>query len=198
MVELTLELGIVIAAWVVSLFVAVFAVPRLVAPRARKAWTDWLMSDDAKPYMDRLAERVEVRMEPRLNAFEERLNEPVQIDLEPIVAMVTDSLTPRLREEVDRVRAFIDGKIGYVRKIGKNMGEAVAEVTGEAVAQEAAGGAIESELFGELDGMLNDAEWVQSHKVAAFGLRLLKREVEGGGRGVTGRRTGYRPGYARR
>src|SRR5712691_1793358 len=96
-----------------------------------KFWKTWLMSKDADSYIDRVADRaadqVAAKLEPRLTAFEERLAAPVQIDLQPIVAMVTADMLPKVRDEVDRVRAFIDGKIGWVKKVGKGMGEAVTE-----------------------------------------------------------------------
>src|SRR5207245_5089311 len=178
-------LGLVIGLWLVA---------RKAGQWARRDWTAWLESDDSLPYMDRVAERVEAKMEPRLTAFEERIGAPVQIDLEPIVAMVTNAVVPKVKEEIERVRAVIDGKIGWARKVGKNVGEALAERVGEEVAQEAGVSGAEGELLAELDGMLQDQAWVAEHKVAAFGLRLLKKEYisEQGGSGLTlqGRRGG--------
>lgn len=207
---------VVVVAWLVSLFIAIFAVPRLVAPKAREAWTTWLMSEAADPYMDRLAERVTARlpdfpdiptvaqvseavmeaMEPRLSGFEERINQPVQLDLLPIVALVEDRLTPKFTDVQEKVRAFIDGKIGWARQVKQGMGEAVAERVGEAAAEAAGLDSTESEIMGELEGMLADAEWVKAHRAAAFGLRILRKEIgKGGGGPVTLTKSRSKPGW---
>src|SRR2546425_489876 len=106
-----------------------------------KFWKTWLMSKDADAYIDRVADRaadqVAAKLEPRLTAFEERLSAPVQIDLAPIVQMVSAEIVPKVKEEIERVRAVIDGKIGWVRKVGKQTGEVIAEAVGDGVLEEA-------------------------------------------------------------
>lgn len=194
MVELTLELTVVVIAWLISLFIAIFAVPRLVAPKAREAWTNWLMSKDAEPYMDRVAERVAAKMEPRLNAFDERLNEPVQIDLLPIVALVEERLGPKFTETSEKVRAFIDGKLGWAKRVAGDTGNAIAERLGEKAVAEAGMDPVVAEGLGEIDAALSDSEWVKEHRVAAFGLRAIRRQMAGettftrGGTGYRNRR----------
>jgi len=193
------EIAVLAAAWVLSLVWGLLIVARRAGKLGVRFWTAWLMSKEADPYMDRVAERVMVKMEPRLSGFEDRINQPVQLDLLPIVAMVEDRLAPRFASEVDRVRTFIDGKIGWVKKVGKETGEFVAERAGEAALAEAGIDPAESELLGELEATLADKEWVAEHRAGAFGLRLLKREwaKSKGGITLTGR-SGYNPGRRRR
>jgi len=185
LVEITFEAIVIVAAWLVSLIVAIFAVPRLVAPKARKAWTDWLMSEESEPYLDRVADRVSAKMEPRLMAFEERLAQPVDINLAPIVAMVTESVVPKVKDEVEKVRAVIDGKLGFARKVAKGAGEAITE----ALAEEAAANAdpAEAEIVNYIEELLGDKEWTKEHPAAAIGLRILKKQggvtLQGGGAG---------------
>ena len=52
----------------------------------------------------------------------------------------------------------------------------------------------EANIMGHLENMLNDSEWTKKHPGAAFGLRLLKRQVAGEeGGGLTLQRRG-KPG----
>mgnify|MGYP001598744308 CR=1 FL=1 len=174
LVEVTLEAAIIAVAWFVSLLVAILVVPRLAGKKARAAWTAWLMSPEADPYLDRVADRVEAKMEPRLMAFEEQLGQPIQLDLAPIVAMVTESVVPRVKEEVEKVRAVIDGKLGFARKVAKGAGEAITE----AIAEEAAANVdpAEAEIVNYIDELIGDKEWTKEHPAAAIGLRILKRQ----------------------
>jgi len=196
LVEVDLTVAIVVAAWFVSLFVAIFAVPRLAGKKARMAWTAWLLSPDAEPYMDRLADRVMAKMEPRLTGFEDRLNQPVDINLQPIVAMVTESVVPRVKEEVAKVREVIDGKLGFARKVAKGAGEALTEAIGEQALEAAGVDPAEAEIVNYIDGLLEDKEWTKEHPAAAIGLRILKRQggavtLQGGSSGGF-RRTRFR------
>lgn len=173
MVELSLELGVVVIAWLVSLFIAIFAVPRLVAPKAREAWTNWLMSEESEPYMDRVAERVMVKMEPRLTGFEERLAAPVELNLDPIVSLVVEGVIPRVKEEVDKVRQSVDGHLGFLKKVGNQAGEAVAEIVGHETLSRAGVDPAQAVLKKRLGALLKDEAWVKAHPAGAIGLEIL-------------------------
>ena len=156
-----------------------------------KFWKTWLMSKDADTYIDRVAGRaadqVAAKLESRLTAFEERLSAPVQLDLAPIVEMVTASVVPRVTSEIEGIRAWLDGKIGWVRKVGKQTGDVIAEAVGEGALEEAGIDPDGASMMGSMENMLNDSEWCKKHPGAAFGLRLLKKKFgEGeGGEGIT-------------
>jgi len=170
---MTLEAIVIVLAWFVSLIVAVLVVPRLAGKKGVQFWTAWLMSPAAEPYIDKVADRVEAKMEPRLMAFEERLGEPVQIDLVPIVGMVTESLVPRVKEEVDKVRSAVDGHLGFLKKVGNQAGEIVAEVVGEEALARTGVDPAQAVLRNRLGALLKDQEWVKAHPAGALGLEIL-------------------------
>src|SRR3989442_937574 len=124
-----------------------------------KFWKTWLMSKDADTYIDRVAGRaadqVAAKLESRLTAFEERLSAPVQLDLAPIVEMVTASVVPRVTSEIEGIRAWLDGKIGWVRKVGKQTGDVIAEAVGEGALEEAGIDPDGASLMGSMENMLN-------------------------------------------
>ena len=186
---------VVIVAWFISLFVALKIVPILAGKKSKDRLVEFLSSKDSEPLWDKAAERVMIKMEPRLMDFEERLAQPVELDLAPIVAMVTESVVPRVKEEVEKVRAVIDGKLGWARKVAKSTGEAVLE----GIAEEAAHNMdpTEAEIVNYIDELIGDKEWTKDHPAAAIGLRILKKQgsitLQRGGSG-----TSFRRSYRRR
>jgi len=175
-------LGLVIGLWLVA---------KRAGRMARRDWTAWLESEEALPYLDRVADRTAAKMEPRLSAFEERLAQPVQIDFSQVVEQVRGPVI----DEVARLRAFIDGKVGWFKKVGKGVGEAVAEGAGDLALREAGIDGEGSEILGELDRLLSDRDWTEEHRAAAFGLRLLKRQLSQDGGTLSLTRGGsYKPG----
>jgi len=187
---------------VLGLVIALIVVARVV----RKQWTSWLRSKEADPYLDRVAEHVIAMLppmpkvpstedflraiEPRLQGFEDRLAQPVEVDLAPIVQMVTQSVVPQIEEKVATIRSVIEGKIGWIRKVGKQTGEAIAEVAGNEALEEAGIDPGDADMMGSLENMLNDSEWTKAHPGAAFGLRLLKKQLGNSSEGVTLQRRG--------
>src|SRR5439155_18690702 len=100
------EIGVLAGAWLFSLLWGLYIVARQAGKIGVKRWTEWLMSKDSEPYMDRLAERVIKKLPPvaipqlpkvptteeivgafdeRLEEIEEQLSKPVDVDLGPIV-----------------------------------------------------------------------------------------------------------------
>lgn len=178
-----MEAAIIAVAWLVSLFVALFIVPKLAGKKSKDRLVAFLSSEDSDPLWDKAADRVMVKIEPRLSGFEDRLNQPIQLDLAPIVAQVTANVG----EQVEKVRAVIDGKLGWARKVAKQGGEAVAEAIGEQAAEAAGLDPAQAEIVDYMDGLLDDKEWTKAHPAAAVGLRILKRQgqvtLKGGGSG---------------
>ena len=174
--ELDLVGVVVVVAWVVSLLVALLAVPRLAGRKSRTALVEFLTSEESEPLWDKAAERVMVRFEPRLSDVEKRFSQPIQFDMGPVVEEVTE----RVVAEVDRVRATIDGHLGWMKRIGKETGEAVAELVGEEAMKESGLGR-EAAIQAKLMGLTLDPKWTKAHPVAAFGLDLLKEEYKGRG-----------------
>lgn len=186
-------LGLVIGLWLVA---------RKAGQWARRDWTAWLESPEADPYLDRVADHVIAKIkvpktedfmaaiEPRLQGFEDRLAQPVEVDLVPIVELVSASVVPKIRDEVTAIRSVIEGKIGWIRKVGKQTGEAIAEVAGNEALEEAGIDPDDADMVGSLENMLNDSEWVKKHPGAAFGLRLLKKQLGNSSEGITLQRRG--------
>lgn len=164
----------------------------VVARAARKQWTDWLMSKEADPYMDRLAARVLAKLppmpkvpttddfmaaiEPRIQGLEERISQPIDLDLGPIVKEVTENVT----REVDKVRAVIDGKIGWEKKVEKQTAEVIADQLSreamEARGIDPNGG--QARLYKRLKDLMSDGKWQKEHPAAAAGVDALLGEME--------------------
>jgi hypothetical protein len=167
MVELTPELAVVVVAWLVSLFIAIFAVPRLVAPKAREAWTSWLMSKDAEPYMDRLAARVEARLLPKLEEMK-----TVSINAGPMVAELKAELLPELLQKVESVRTWVSSKLGLTIRGLKDLGEDAIEAVGKEVLDEADPNDVLRAQLASLKVVDPD-----KHPYAAAGLAYLKAQL---------------------
>jgi len=193
-------LGLVIGLWLVA---------KAAGRRALRGWTVWLESKDADPYLDRMAQRVIAKIpaypvipeipkvddfleaiEPRLQGFEERLNQPIQLDLDPVI----DKVTGNVIAEVDKIRAVIDGKIGFFKKVGAGVGEAATEHVMEQVALQAGVDPTQAQILGELEALLGDPAWVKAHPAAAVGLRILKANSRGGQLALTSGSGSYSPG----
>ena len=221
-VELTLELAVVVVAWLVSLFIAIFAVPRLVAPKAREAWTTWLMSPASEPYMDKVADRVIAKlpkfpdteavsesvmkaMEPRLSGLEERIASVGDVTIDPsgLVQHVRDVVVPEVRQEIDKLRSWWEGKRGVLVKGMKDLGEGVTEIVGEDALAEVVGSEGVTQMMRwehRLTEIGIDEEWKKGHKAAAVGLDIVRDMFAGDARGTLTRRggSGFSPGRRRR
>lgn len=156
-----------------------FVVAYMAGKKSKKALVGYLTSEESDELWDRQTQKVMDAMEPRLAEFEARLDEPIKIDFAPVVAEVSGNVST----EVDKIRAVIDGKLGWVRKVGKQTGEAVAEEAAGLALKEAGIDTGVASLLGELDALLGDRAWVKEHPAAAVGLRLIKAR---GGDGLTG------------
>lgn len=186
MVELTLELGVVVIAWLVSLVVALYAVPRLAGKKSEDRLVAFLTSDKAEPLWDKAAERVALRMEPKLADLSK-----VSIDAAPIVAAVMQGLGPNLEDRFDKLRAWFDGKKGAVSRALQDLGEGALE-----------GAAAEAAERGELSmedllaqGLTVDPEWAKRHPYAMTGLRYLQRQyLSNPGSGTQSKSRANRPG----
>ncbi len=183
-----------------GLAIGIFVVARIAARRAKEEWTAWLMSKDSEPYMDKLAARVikqlpappvippfpkipttddfMEKIEPRIQGLEERISQPLDLDLGPIVKEVTENVI----KEVDKVRAVIDGKLGWEKKIEKQTGEAIAEQIIEAKMEGAGinprGG--QGVLYKRFKALLQDGKWTKEHPAAAAGIDAIVAEMETG------------------
>ncbi len=169
---------------ILGLVIALLVVSRVV----RKQWTSWLQSKEADPYLDRVGERVVAKLpsmpkvpttedfmeaiEPRLQGFEDVINKPLDLDLGPITREVID--------EVSKIRSQIEGHLGFLKKVGKNVGEAVVEEAGNEALQNAGidphGG--QAVLMKKLGLLLQDEKWVTEHRAAAIGLEALQAEMK--------------------
>ena len=169
---------------ILGLVIALLVVSRVV----RKQWTNWLQSKEADPYLDRVGERVVAKLpsmpkvpttedfmeaiEPRLQGFEDVINKPLDLDLGPITREVID--------EVSKIRSQIEGHLGFLKKVGKNVGETVVEEAGNEALQAAGidphGG--QAVLMKKLGLLLQDEKWVTEHRAAAIGLEALQAEMK--------------------
>ena len=183
-----------------GLLIGVLVVARIAARRAKVEWTTWLMSKDAEPYMDKLALRVIKQLpsapvippfppipkvedfmeaiEPRIAGLEERINQPIDLDLGPIVKEVTENVV----REVDKVRAVIDGKIGYLAKVEKQGGEAIAqEVVNQAMEDRGINpNGAQGRLYKRLKALMADSKWQKANPAAAAGVDAVLGEMEEG------------------
>ncbi|SRR6266511_1894211 len=174
-----------------GLAIGVLVVARIAARRAKVEWTTWLMSKEAEPYMEKLAEVVIKKLpaipstdsfmekiEPRIQGLEERISQPLDLDLGPIVKEVTENVV----KEVDKIRAVIDGKLGWEKKIEKQTGEAIVEQVVEAKMEAAGinprGG--QGVLYKRFKALLQDGKWVKEHPAAAAGIDAIVAEMETG------------------
>jgi len=169
---------------ILGLVIALLVVSRVV----RKQWTNWLRSKEADPYLDRVADRVIAKLpsmpkvpttedfmeaiEPRLQGFEDVINKPLDLDLGPITREIVD--------EVAKISSRIEGHLGFMKKVGKNVGEAVVEEAGNEALQAAGidphGG--QAVLMKKLGLLLQDEKWVTEHRAAAIGLEALQAEMK--------------------
>lgn len=170
---------------ILGVVIALIVVARVV----RKQWTTWLMSKESEPYMDRVADRVIAKapkvpstddfleaIEPRISGLEERINEPIQLDLDPVIMKVTENV----RVEVDKIRAVIDGKTGWMKKIEKQTDEVIAQ-EGANIVMEAKGlSAGQRRLYTRFKAMLADTKWTKANPAAAAGLDAIVAEFEQG------------------
>jgi len=167
-------LGVVIALGIVSWVV-------------RRQNEKWLDSEKGKRYMDKLADHVIAKLpplpttekfmeaiEPRISGLEERINEPIQLDLAPIVKEVTGNVIA----EVDRIRAVIDGKMGWLAKVDKKTGEAIAEQVGGAVLEQSGMSPGQQRIYKRFKALLADAKWQKENPAAAAGIDALVAEME--------------------
>lgn len=185
---------IVVIAWFVSLAVAIFAVPRL----ARGRLVDFLDSEKSDPLWDRAAERVMVKLEPRITEMEGKIpGGDIQLDPNSLVAAVSATLMPQVRDEIERVRATIDGHMGWLKNVGKNTGEAVATAAANGALVQAGVSPEAASVLGELDALLSDEAWVKENRAAAVGLRLIKSRATAEISGSSAS-SGYAPGHKRR
>lgn len=170
--------------------------------RSKRALVSYLRSEDSNELWDKAAERVMVKFEPRIMDLEAKIPQgEIQLDTSSLVAAVKAQLVPDVRAEVDKVRAVIDGKLGFARKALKATGEAVAEAAGLEAAE--AAGLDESDpsamLKARLASLRLDDEWVKEHPLAAVGLDILRAQMAPG-QGLAGTITlgrgglGYAPG----
>lgn len=187
---------------ILGVLIGLALVARYAGRNSKKALVDYLTSEESDGLWDRqtakvtaalepriakleariprvdpeaLGESLMKKLEPRISGLESRIAEPIQLDLAPVVEQVTANV----RAEVDRVRADLDGRLGYLKKMGKQAGEAVTDLAIEG-AMKAAGVdpshpavALQTELL----ALLEDPKWVKEHPAGAAGLRLLRSQV---------------------
>jgi len=174
-----------------GLAIGVLVVARIAARRAKVEWTTWLMSKDAEPYMDKLALRVinklpaiptteafMEKIEPRIQGLEDRISQPLDLDLGPIVKEVTQNVVT----EVDRIRAVIDGKMGWAAKVEKQTNELIASEVGQEVMESALSSLSpgQRKLYTRFKSYLADEKWVKANPAAAVGAEALIAEFESG------------------
>lgn len=163
--------------------------------RSKKALVAYLESAESEPLWEKQTETIMGKLEPRIQEVEAKIPiGDVQLDSQSLVDTVSASLMPQVRAEIEKVRAMIDGKLGFARKVAKGTGEAVAEAIGERALQEAGVNPAEAELYSYLDGLLEDKAWAKAHPGAAIGLRLIKRETAGAVPGMGRAQATYSPG----
>lgn len=120
--------------------------------------------------------RIQTQIEDQLKTLKADL-ETVTIEPGGLVEQVRAELLPAVTEKVENIKSVLLGKLGYATKGVKAVGEGIAEMAGERIAQEAG---FEAEWEMRLAQLGMDDEWMKRNKAAAFGLSLLKRAMKGG------------------
>lgn len=169
------EIGIVVVLVGLECIFDAIVVAWAAGRRSKKALVRYLESDESRPLWERQAQKVLEAIEPRITEVETRIS-TMSFDLTPAV----NEMKLYMRAEVERIRAVIDGKLGFGKKIAKQTGEALAaEVGNEAV--EAAGiDTVQAEIISGMTNLLDDREWVKKNPGAAVGLRIIKSQAERG------------------
>jgi len=180
---------------ILGLAIGVFVVARF----AVRGWKNWLMSKESEPYMDRVAVRVIAKLppypvipkvpsiedfmealEPRISGLEERVNQPIELDLDPMIVKLTQNITA----EVDKIRAVIDGKTGWMKKVEKQTDEVIAQEGAQIIMESRGLSPGQRRLYTRFKAMLADEKWTKANPAAAAGLDALVAEFEQGEGGM--------------